>query len=221
MKARIAKGGFALLWLFLFYQLLFNPNVREPLYNFCIGHPFLAPLLLVIMQLFLATFGLPCSPLSILAGVLWGLYFGILYSTLATVISSIWTFFIGRHFLIDWIKINSAAGWWLRISRLIERYNWKASMMAHANPIFPGSSLGYIFGASTIAFKPFLFGVVMGTMPLQFLTVILGSIVGNNISNFNINTILGLIVVFTVLVAYKILAPKILNRFGGNDGEEA
>jgi uncharacterized membrane protein YdjX (TVP38/TMEM64 family) len=221
VKAKAGKVVFGLLWVGLFYELVFNPALREPLLAFCKAHPQLAPGVLILTQLVLASFALPCSPLSVLAGILWGLYLGIVYSTLATVASSVWTFFLGRRFLRERMKGREPAGWWLAISRLIERYKWKAAMLAHANPVFPGSSLGYVFGASRLEFGSFLLGAILGTLPLQLLTVALGSAAGKGLSGFSVKTgvVVGLLV--AALIAYKFVAPKLLNRFNGNGGRQA
>ncbi len=218
MRQKAGKVVFGLLWVTLFYELLFNPALRETLLAFCKQHTQFAPLVLVAAQLLLASFALPCSPLSVLAGILWGLYLGIVYSTLATIASSVWTFFLGRRFLREGMRGKEPAGWWLTVSRLIERYRWKASMLAHANPVFPGSSLGYVFGASGLEFRSFLLGAILGTLPLQLLTVALGSVAGRGSSGFSVKTGVVLGALVAALAAYKFLAPRLFARFNGNGG---
>lgn len=56
-------------------------------------------------------------------------------------------------------------------------------MVAHANPIFPGSSLGYIFGLSDVTFSSFVVGAIMGTLPLQLVLV--------GIGHMSVETVLG------------------------------
>jgi uncharacterized membrane protein YdjX (TVP38/TMEM64 family) len=213
VKSVAIKVVFVALWLFLFYESLLNINVREFLQVFCTQNPVLAPLVLILVQLVLASFALPCSPLAVLAGVLWGWELGLLYSMLATVIASNWTFFLGRYYLKRWAKESGGAGWWVTISGLIERYKWKASMLAHANPMFPGSSLGYAFGASKISLNAFFFGVILGTFPLQIMIVFLGSAAVNIQGNLSLNLILAFIGVVVIIALYKILIPKLWSVF--------
>ena len=94
---------------------------------------------------------------------------------LSTIISSIFTFFLGRYLIAKIIKDQDIFNFWKKITNIINRYNWKASIIAHINPLFPGSSLGYLFGASKISFKSFLVGCFIGTIPLQLIAVFLGS----------------------------------------------
>ena len=68
-----------------------------------------------------------------------------------------------------------------KIQNLIYKFGWKSSFIAHCNPLFPGSSLGYIFGASNITFFSFVIGASLGTIPLQ----IIGVVIGNNLFYLN------------------------------------
>jgi len=210
MEKTIAKLAFAAIWIFIFYQLLFNPEIRVPLLFFCIKHHVLAPFLLVLLQVAFASFALPCSPLTVLAGVLWGFEIGILYATTATIISSMWTFVLGRFVFGKWLKRKVKHNLWLKTMGYIYRYKWKASMIAHANPIFPGSSLGYIFGISNIEFFPFIFGALAGTLPLQLLMVGFGYFTVASIATYDAELLLiagGLII---AIGGYILFAPLLI-----------
>lgn len=176
--------AYLLIWGTLFYELLLNPSIREGLTVFLQQHPLLAPLILTVVQLALASFALPCSALTVLAGALWGVWYGVLFSTLATIVASMWTFLLGRAILTRFVSKRVDHTWYLKVQELINRYHWKAAMVAHANPIFPGSSLGYIFGLSEVNFKSFVIGAILGTLPLQIVLVGIGhltvkALVGN------------------------------------------
>jgi uncharacterized membrane protein YdjX (TVP38/TMEM64 family) len=43
-----------------------------------------------------------------------------------------------------------------KIFDLILKYGWKSSFIAHINPLLPGSSIGFIFGASSLNFRSFM-----------------------------------------------------------------
>lgn len=176
MSGFVLKLGFAALWALLFYFILFDTTTRELLYAFCERNPLWAPAILIAVQLTLATFALPCSPLTVLAGFLWGPLLGLFYSVLATISASFWTFILGRHFLKSWLAETLSGGWPRKIASLIDRHQWKASIIAHANPVFPGSSLGYLFGLSDISLKVFLIGAFLGTLPLQAVATSMGGL---------------------------------------------
>lgn len=166
-------------WVALVVLLLFNNTVFAASYNFCIEFPVLAPLLLVFSQLLLSVFALPCSPITIVAGMLWGVPLAFCYSVIATTVASSFTFFLGRNLLQKKIHSIIPRAHFDSVYTLIERHTWKASTIAHINPLFPGSSLGYIFGSSNVDFRPFVVGVLFGTTPLQLILVIAGDQVVN------------------------------------------
>jgi uncharacterized membrane protein YdjX (TVP38/TMEM64 family) len=212
----LIKSTFALIWIIIFYELLSNTSIRDQLFVFCAHNELLAPFLLILIQVLLATFALPCSPLTVLAGALWGWRLGIFYSILATVVSSFWTFLVGRYILKSWLHGKRFEEWWLRISQLIERFGWKASMVAFANPILPGSSLGYIFGASSISFKSFFLGVFLGTLPLQLIIVAIGSSAGDMAIGIKLKSLFILIVFLIGALLYKAGIPYFLERISNS-----
>jgi uncharacterized membrane protein YdjX (TVP38/TMEM64 family) len=207
---KLIKIAFLGLWLILFYELLTNQAIKSHLMAYCSIHPYASALLLVALQILLASFALPCSPLSVTAGALWSWHLGFIFSLVATLGASIWTFVLGRFVFKNWfLRKQSQLG--LNISRLIEKYQWKASMVAHANPLFPGSSLGYAFGASVISFRKFLLGVILGTLPLQLIMITLGNKL--KISDiFSMGNIFAIVTCVILLIAYLKLVPKYFSR---------
>lgn len=205
----LPKFLFGLIWISLFYLIVFDKMVAGYLYDFCSEHRIVAPLALVLTQVIFASLGLPCSPLSVLAGLLWGFNWGIVYSTLATLVASSFTFALGRYAIKKKIKKYFQAGILNKVAHLISNHKWKSSAIAHANPVFPGSSLGFIFGASEISFREFFFGVMIGTVPLQLLTVALGSTANSYLSTQSMS-IIAFVLICILIVGYKLLAPKLL-----------
>lgn len=149
-------------------------SIRASFLSWLTQNPIAAPVILILTQVLLASFVLPCSPLAMLAGVLWGFGGGIVYSTIATTAASLWTFFLARYMFREWISTRLGKYWHTSILSLIDKYEWKASLIAHMNPVFPGSSLGYAFGISSISAWAFAFGALMGTLPLSLIMVGIG-----------------------------------------------
>lgn len=204
---------FLVFWLLLFFYIIFDNTVRDALYDFCDSNPVWAPLFLIIAQLLLASFGLPCSPLTLVAGVLWGPMLGLAYSVVATIIASFWTFLLGRHFLRGWISDKESGAWSNKIALLIDKHQWKASIIAYANPVFPGSSLGYLFGLSNISAKVFLIGAFVGTLPLQAMTTALGGALGEGGGEFDLRALIVIVSLSVLVAAYILCVPKLFARY--------
>lgn len=202
------------LWFAIFSTLVFNQDIRSYLHAFLLHYPGLAPLLLIVCQIVFASFVLPCSLLTVLAGLLWGFDVAIVYSVIATIAGSLWTFALSRWVLKKWVlpqwvslQIPSRA--FQQINELITRYTWRASAIAHANPAFPGSSLGYAFGFTDVSLVSYAVGAVLGVLPLQVLLVGLGHVLGQTmaISIIQIAVMLGGLLFFLLL--YRLLVPWI------------
>lgn len=203
------------IWIILISELIFDPELKTLLQLYLTKHTFLAPLLLVCLQLIFTILVLPCSTLTILAGVLWGVKLGIVYSTLATLTASSLTFYLGRYsFLNTKIKQNYTNNQWTqKINQLLTRFNLWASALAHVNPIFPGSSLGYLFGVTNMEYWKFILGAAIGTLPLQIIMVSIGNASINALfGDTYVQSILIIGILAALLALYLFLTPKLLKN---------
>jgi len=182
LNSKIKITIFIVIWITLFSQVLFNEEIKEQIFYLLELHPILAPFIFIILQVLFAIFALPCSPLTLFAGILWGLGIGIIYSTIATLFASVSTFLLGRYVIRKRTKEQAMKDWHIKVLALIDKYKWKASLVAHINPLFPASPLGYAFGLSEISLFTFTYGAILGTLPLQLALVGAG-----DASNFILN----------------------------------
>ncbi len=139
-------------------------------------HPVLAPFIYVLSHIFFAICLIPCSPMAVIAGVLWGKWLGLCMSILAAFISSCVTFSLSRFFLHDKIyaflsKRYSKTDWFMEKT---QTHGWKFVAAIQLNPAAPGSSLGYLFGLTRIAFSVYAFFLLLFMLPLQLVLVICG-----------------------------------------------
>ncbi len=166
-----------LIWGSVFTLFFFLPSTLGVFRWFLETHPVAAPFALVLVQILFATLVFPCSPLTFSAGVLWGLETGLVYSILATVAASTMTFLISRNVFLGSSRIRNISEKHLTsVHNLISKYSWLSVAVAYANPVFPGSSLGYIFGLSEISLGTFVCGVFIGTIPSQIVIIYGGHI---------------------------------------------
>ena len=169
---------FAIFWVFIYCNLLFYQGLREFIILTSLANSSLTPILIIIGQVIFSILILPCSIFSLLSGMIWGFELGTIYSLMGTLISSSVTFLIGIYLHSNWLyKKNNVAI--KKIFALINKYNWKAAFIAYLNPVFPGSSLGFLFGASSLRFRFFILGATLGTLPFLMLLVLSGSVVDN------------------------------------------
>jgi len=171
----IIKVIITIFWFFIYINIFLNTSLRNLLISTAMSFPSLSPWLLVLGQIVFSLLLLPCSIFTIIFGMAWGFKYGVVYSVIGSILSSCITFYLGKYIINhDFFKRNKKL--FDKISKHILNYGWKSSFIAHINPLFPGSSIGFIFGASSLNFRSFILGAVLGTLPLQVILVFSGTI---------------------------------------------
>lgn len=131
--------------------------------------------LYLVAHLAFAMLFLPCSPFTAAAGLLWGLWPGLLISISAALLSAAVTFEVGRRAR----SIRDAkSAMRLRMPKRLETAvavltgaGWRSVVLFQGTPLIPGSSLGYVFGFTSIGFGEFMLASLAGMLPMQVVIV--------------------------------------------------
>jgi uncharacterized membrane protein YdjX (TVP38/TMEM64 family) len=139
-------------------------------------HLILAPILYAIFHIIFAICIIHCSPMAVIAGMLWGKWLGLGISIISAFLSSCSTFWLARIFFRKKIyaflsKRYKKTDWFLEQT---EKQGWKFVATVQLNPAAPGSTLGYIFGLTNISFAVYAFFLLLFMLPLQLVLVICG-----------------------------------------------
>lgn len=175
MKIYIFKFLFISLWLSLFYFIIFYDEFKYILFSAVDNYKDASLILLFIIQTLLALFILPCSFLAILFGMIYGFKLGIIFSIISGIFASTSTFIVGKiikNRQIRFLKIPEFIDCNLK---KISKYTWKGPFLAYINPFLPGSSLGYVFAYVDCKFIHFFYGMLLGTIPLNIVSVYFGN----------------------------------------------
>lgn len=142
-------------------------------------HEVSAPAVFVLIHVMFAIFFIPCSPLTILAGVLWGPLHGLAYSMAGALGGSCFTFLAGRYLARRYVRshINKAAISW--VLGKADKFGWKIVAFTQINPIFPASTLGYLYGLTRLSFRTYFLVTLLSMLPLQIAFVSAGGSVRN------------------------------------------
>ena len=177
-------------------------------------HTLLSPFLYVVLHVLFAIFLIPCSPMTVIAGVIWGTWLGLSISCLSAVLSSSATFLLSRYFLRHRIynylsKRYAKTDWVLAQTK---KHGWKFVASAQLNPAVPGSTLGYLFGLTNIEASTYILYVVIFMLPLQFFLVF----AGHSVTKFNSNFLwvfmeIGL-AFLAIYIAFKLYKMAVLWR---------
>eukprot|EP00884_Botryococcus_braunii_P005832 jgi/Botrbrau1/1524/Bobra.0107s0012.1 len=120
---------------------------------------------------------LPESALALGAGLVFGLFPGVLIIWTAAMITIGVCFHIGRYVLADWVKDAAKSNnIWDAIELVMRRQGWQIVILLHLAPFVPFNIMNYVMGATDIAFSTYLLASAVGTIPGIMGFVYLGSI---------------------------------------------
>jgi uncharacterized membrane protein YdjX (TVP38/TMEM64 family) len=186
------------------------------------NHSLAAPFVFIVLHILMAVFFVPCSPMTIMAGALWGGIYGLVISMLAAIFSSATTFLLSRSFLHDGIQLFLGHRF-PKMATLLDQtanHDWKIIALSQMNPLMPASTMGYVFGLSRVKFSRYILFSLIFMLPLQLLFVMTGhSLISLIVSdgNWGLAALLATIVVFFILMSKRIY-KMLCQFFGVNNG---
>ena len=160
IKILIAVGVVAAVYLVLRYygvtddiRLENVPKIK----TWVAGFGKIAPLVYIGLYLVSTVFFLPGSPVTVLAGFVFGPLWGIFYASVASIISISIAFLIARYVARDlvegWVKNNAQ---FRKIDEQVEEQGWRILMFTRLVPIFPFNLQNYAYGLTSIRFSTYV-----------------------------------------------------------------
>ena len=210
-------------WLFIIVifgiMYLWQPEVFQHAYNIIIHGDIIAlveylrsfgpwsivvTLVLFIVMTFTIVF--PFMILSGAAGIMYGLFWGVIISWLGEVIGAVFMFIFARYFFRNFIAT------WLHKSSYLKQADdysaangFKTLLIARLLPLAPSGIITAVAAVSRISFKDFFLATLIGKLPPVVIKVLLGHdlvFAGENMARLIIVVIL-VVVVYIGLWWYK------------------
>ena len=150
---------------------------------------------------------LPASWLSLLAGFLYGPYFGSIVVFLSAFIGASISFFLAKEYFVKKIEtIISRFPKTKLLEKIINKGGLKLIILTRLSPLFPFSILNYFYGLNKVSYKDFSIGLLF-ILPGTYLYCALGSLSNNldEIKNLKLNgntTTTIISIVSTFLIVY-------------------
>lgn len=117
----------------------------------------IAPFVYIGLYLVSTVFFLPGTPVTVLAGFIFGPLWGVFYASVASIISVSVAFLIARYVARDlvegWVKDNAQ---FRKIDEQVEAQGWRILMFTRLVPIFPFNLQNYAYGLTSIRFSTFV-----------------------------------------------------------------
>jgi uncharacterized membrane protein YdjX (TVP38/TMEM64 family) len=123
-----------------------------------------APIIYVLLYTIGTILLLPSTPLNLSGGALFGIWWGTFWTALAAIIAAIVSFYYGRTIGRDWVQSKFGD----RIKTLdaeIQQGGVFYLFAIRLLPIIPYGIVNFVAGLTSITFKDYVIGTVLGTVP--------------------------------------------------------
>ena len=172
----------------------------------------IAPLVYIGLYLVSTVFFLPGTPVTVLAGFVFGPLWGVFYASIASIISVSAAFLIARYVARDlvesWVKNNAQ---FRKIDEQVEAQGWRIVMLTRLVPIFPFNLQNYAYGLTNIRFATYVLVSAIFMLPGTAVFVQLGGAFVSGEGNIWRTLIyLGIAGVLLLLLS---LLPKFLRKY--------
>lgn len=138
--------------------------------------PIQVAIVLILIKIISAPIGFPGSPLTILTGALFGLWYGTLIALIGNTLGALAAFLLSRYVFGDYVQ-----------NRLLPKYNKLKDYSVRLEsrplvtvialrlvPLFPFNSLNFILGVTNLSVRNYFIGSFFGMIPGSFAYVFLG-----------------------------------------------
>ncbi len=138
-----------------------------------------APFTYIIFYSFRSLFFFPASVLTVIAGILFGPWFGLIFTIIGENISANISFVVGRYFMKDFDESIESRNRFINKAFCSTRKNGFLTVLIMRLSFVPFDLVGYFSGICNIRHKEFALGTFLGTIPGLLTYTMLGSAVGN------------------------------------------
>ncbi len=155
-------------------------DVMEPqiLQEWILGYGLWAPLVFILLYSIAPALFLPGLPLTILAGVVFGPVWGVVYSIIGATCGASGAFLVARYLGRDWISAKLSDSRWQKLDEDVAINGWKVVAVTRLIPLFPFNLLNYAFGLTKIRFSHYVITSFFCMLPATIAFISLSSSVG-------------------------------------------
>lgn len=170
-----------------------------------------APLVYIGLYVLSTVFFLPGLPVTMLSGLAFGPFWGVVYASIGSVIGISCAFltarYVARGIVERWVDRNAQ---FQRIDEGVRRQGWRMLMITRLLPIFPFNLQNYAYGLTKIKFVTFFFVSWICMLPGTAAYVQLGAAV--NVGEGNIKKTLLYLASAAACIVLVSLIPSVIRK---------
>jgi uncharacterized membrane protein YdjX (TVP38/TMEM64 family)/Fe-S oxidoreductase len=148
---------------------------QEALRQLIAGYGMLAPLIYMLVYAVAPALLLPGLPITIAGGILFGPFWGVIYTITSSTIGACIAFLVSRHVARDWVEGKLRSPRWRCLDEGVEKHGWKVVAFTRLIPLFPFNLLNYAFGMTKIGFWPYAVATFICMLPACIAFIVFSS----------------------------------------------
>jgi|SRR3989338_100408 len=153
---------------------LLSQNNLENLKSWIQAQGAWAPFIYIVLYSCAVVFALPGSVLTLLGGLIFGIFWGVVLVTLSANLGALLAFWVARFLGRD-VASKLLRGRIQNLNEGIGQHGFYVVLWTRLIPIFPFNVLNYAFGLTDVKTKDYFFGNILGMFPGTFVYVSLGN----------------------------------------------
>lgn len=131
-----------------------------------------APVIYMLTYTLAPALMLPGLPISLAGGILFGPFWGVVYTITSATAGACLAFLVSRYVAREWVANRLRGPRWRRLDRQVEENGWKIVAFTRLIPLFPFNLLNYAFGLTRIRFAHYAWATFVFMLPatIAFIT---------------------------------------------------
>ncbi len=125
---------------------------QETLREFIQDYGTLAPVIYMLVYTIAPALFLPGLPITIVGGILFGPFWGVVYTITSATLGACTAFLISRYIARGWVEKKLKSPRWRQLDKGVEKHGWKIVAFTRLVPLLPFNLLNYAFGLTKINF---------------------------------------------------------------------
>jgi len=152
-----------------------DPQILQ---DWILGYGLWAPVVFILLYTIAPSLFLPGLPLTILAGIVFGSVWGVVYTIIGATCGASLAFLIARYLGRDWISGKLGDSRWKKLDEDVAAQGWKVVAITRLIPLFPFNLLNYAFGLTKVRFSHYVITSFICMLPATIAFISLSSSIG-------------------------------------------
>jgi len=148
---------------------------QETLRSAIQGYGVLAPAVYMLVYTLAPALFLPGLPITIVGGILFGPFWGVIYTITSATMGACLAFLISRYAARGWVERKLVGSRWQKLDREVERHGWKVVAFTRLIPLFPFNLLNYALGLTKVKFLHYAVATFVFMLPACIAFIVFSS----------------------------------------------